>query len=80
MDDTSFLLLYKTMVRPHFGYANYVWCALITIKRDIGLTEIENIQKRATTLIINFKNMSYTDRLLRLKLPILSILKYRLRL
>ena len=70
MDDTSFLLLYKSVVRPHLEYANYVCCPYH--KRDI--TEIEKIQKRATILTINFKNMLYTDRLLRLKFP---TLKYR---
>ena len=67
---TSFLLLYKSMVRPHLEYANSVWCPYQ--KRDI--TEIEKVQKRATKLIISFKNMSYIDRLSRLKLP---TLKYR---
>jgi len=36
--------------------------------------EIEKVQKRATKLIINLKNMSYINRLLHLKLP---TLKYR---
>ena len=49
---------------------NSVWCPYQ--KRDI--TEIEKVQKRATKLIISFKNMSYIDRLSRLKLP---TLKYR---
>ena len=38
------------------------------------IKDIEKVQKRATKLIINLKHMSYTDRLLRLKLP---TLKYR---
>jgi len=69
-DHTSFLLLYKSMIRPHLEYANSVWCPYQ--KRDIK--EVEKVQKRATKLIISFKNMSYTDRLSRLKLP---TLKYR---
>ena len=70
MDHTSFLLLYKSMVRPHLEYANSVWCPYQ--KRDI--TEIEKVQKRATKLVISLKNLSYIDRLSRLKLP---TLKYR---
>jgi len=60
------------MVRPHLEYANSVWCPY-----NLGdIKEIEKVQKRATKLIINFKNMSYTDRLQaqRLNLP---TLKYR---
>jgi len=26
MDKTTFILLYKAMVRPHLEYANAVWC------------------------------------------------------
>ena len=26
MDESSFVLLYKSMVRPHLEYANSVWC------------------------------------------------------
>jgi len=38
------------------------------------IKEIEKVQKRATKLVINSKNMSYKDRLQYLKLP---PLKYR---
>jgi len=58
------------MVRPHLEYANSVWCP-----DKLGdIKDIEKVQKRATKLIINFKNMSYTDRLQRINLP---TLKYR---
>jgi len=64
MDDSG------SMVRPHLDYANSVWCPY-----KLGdIKEIEKVRKRATKLIINFKNMSYTDRLQRLNL---STLKYR---
>jgi len=46
-----------------------------TYQRDI--TEIEKVHKRATKLTINLKNMSYTDRLLHLKLPTLKYRKLR---
>jgi len=65
-----FILLYKSMVRPHLEYANSVWCPY-----KIGdIKDIEKVQKRATKLIINLKYKSYTDRFQRLKLP---TLKYR---
>ena len=49
MDDTRFILLYKSMVRPHLEYANSVWSPY-----KIGdIKEIEKVQKRATKLIIN---------------------------
>ena len=70
MDESGFILLYKSMVRPHLEYANSVWCPY-----KLGdIKEIEKVLKRATKLIINFKNMSYTDRLQHLNLP---TLKYR---
>ena len=58
------------MVRPHLEYAHSVWCPY----KMGDIKEIEKVQKRATKLTINLRHMSYTDRLLRLKLP---TLKYR---
>jgi len=70
MDEDTFILLYKSMVRPHVEFANSVWCAY-----KIGdLKKIEKIQKRATNLVIKWKNKSYIDRLIYLNLP---ALKYR---
>jgi len=42
----------KAMVRPHLEYSNSVWCPFK--KGDIE--NIEKVQKRATKLIISFKN------------------------
>jgi len=70
MDEHTFILLYKSLVRPHVEFANSVWCPY-----KIGdLIEIEKIQKRATKLVIKLKNESYIDRLTYLNLP---TLKYR---
>ena len=52
MDKSTFVLLYKAMVRPHLEYSNSVWCPFK--KGDIE--NIEKVQKRATKLIISFKN------------------------
>jgi len=70
MDEHTFILLYKSMVRPHVEFANSVWCPY-----KIGdLNEIEKIQKRATKLVIKLKNKSYINRLIYFNLP---TLKYR---
>ena len=70
MDESSFILLYKSMVRPHVEYANSVRCPY----KQGDIKELEKIQKRATKLVINLKKIPYKDRLMHLKLP---TLKYR---
>ena len=51
MDEHTFILLYKAVVRPHIEFANSVWCPY-----KLGdIKEIEKIQKRATKLIIKLK-------------------------
>jgi len=70
MDEHTFILLYKSMVRLRVEFANSVWCPY----RIGDLKEIEKIQKRATKLVIILKNKSYIDRLNYLNLP---TLKYR---
>jgi len=70
MDEHTFILLYKAMVRPHIEFANSVRCPY-----KLGdIKEIEKVQKRATKLIIKLKNKPYRDRLFYLNLP---TLKYR---
>ena len=51
MDESSFILLYKSMVRRHLEYANSVWCPY----KQGDIKELEKIQKRATKLVINLK-------------------------
>jgi len=41
MDESSFILLYKSMVRPHLEYANSVWCPY----KQGDIKELEKIQK-----------------------------------
>jgi hypothetical protein len=60
-------------VRPHHEYANPVWNPYL--KKHIDT--IENIQRRATKLIPGFSDLSYEDRLRRLKLPSLSYRRSR---
>ena len=67
LDEEIFLKLYKALVRPHLEYANVIWHQ--TKIKDI--TAIENVQRRATKYLPSLKNLSYEERLQKLKLPTL---------
>ena len=67
-----FTLLYKALVRPHLEYASCVWSPLL--KRDQDA--IERIQRRATKLVPELRDLPYNTRLQQLELP---TLKYRRR-
>jgi len=41
MDESSFILLYKSMVRPHVGYAKSMWCPY----KQGDIKELEKIKK-----------------------------------
>jgi len=63
-------MLYKSLVRSNLEYTNSVWNP-----HRLGLIkDLEKVQMRATKLVITIKNLTYKDRLKRLKLP---TLKYR---
>ena len=70
LDEESFLRLYKALVRPHLEYANPVWAPRFKRQAEV----IENVQRRATKLIPGFNDLTYEERIRKLKLP---ILKYR---
>lgn len=73
LDEESFLLLYKALVRPHLEYANQVWAP--HLKKDINA--IENVQRRATKRIPGFRDLSYQERLKHLNLPTLGYRRLR---
>ena len=64
IDSTIMLRLYTSLIRPHLEYANPVWSP--RYKKDIS--NIENVQKRATKLIPTLRELPYKERLKALKL------------
>ena len=66
----SFILLYKSLVRPHLEYANVIWFPYL--KRQSSA--IEKIQRRVTRLLFDPDTLNYRDRMQYLRLP---SLKYR---
>ena len=73
LDNDSFLLLYKALVRPHVEYANQIWSPYL--KKHI--ISIENVQRRATKQIAGMRDLTYEERLHKLKLPTLAYRRLR---
>ena len=73
LDESMFVPLYKTYVRSHLDFASSVW-APYKIKH---IEQLEQVQRRATKQIPGFRNLSYPERLKRLKLPTLSYRRLR---
>ena len=61
-------LLYMSLVRPHLEYANVVWGP----KYKLDQQKIERVQRRATKMIGNIKDLPYQDRLRFLNMPSLQ--------
>ena len=68
IDRDIFLLTYKTFVRPILEYCQEIWSPYLT--KDVD--KIERVQRRATKLVPQLKEMSYEDRLKSLDLFKLS--------
>ena len=64
-DPFSIRTLYESMVRPHLEYGNAIWGPFY--QGDIK--KIEAVQRRATKLIPELRDIPYGERLTRLKLP-----------
>ena len=73
LDYKSFCLLFKALARPHLEYASSVWNP--HKKKDIET--IENVQRRATKMLPNLKDLSYEERLKILKIPTLKFRRLR---
>nr|XP_054750193.1 uncharacterized protein LOC129255900 [Lytechinus pictus] len=61
---TTLPLLFKTLIRPHLEYGSILWHS--RFKEDAR--RIERVQRRATKLVRELKNVPYQDRLKELNL------------
>ena len=73
LNKINFIPLYKAMVRSYFDYASTIYYPLK--KEYVNL--IEGVQRRATKLVPEIKNISYEERLRVLKLPTLVYRRIR---
>ena len=69
----SLRILWKCFIRPHVDYCAQIWCPYT--KRDIQM--IEGVQKRATKLAPQLKNLNYEERLKALDLTSLESRRLR---
>ena len=72
LDETTVPRRFTTMVRPHLDYGNLIWNSRFQWEK----VEAEKIQRRATKLIPNMKQLPYENQLKVLGLP---SLEYRRR-
>ena len=73
LDEDTFVPLYKALVRTHLDYACCIWSPYKQKYKDA----LENVQRRATKQINGMSDMSYPDRLRKLKLPTLAYRRIR---
>ena len=73
LSESTFLLLYKHLVRPHLEYCNTIW----GLQYKTDTSKLEGIQRRATRLLKSLKHLTYEERLSHLKLPSLSHRQFR---
>jgi hypothetical protein len=64
LDRDTFNKLYKALVRPHLEYGNIIWYPYL--KRQS--VAVEKVQRRATKLLKECRNMTYSERLIYLDL------------
>ena len=67
-DEVTLLLLYKSLVRPHLEYGNVTWGPFY----HGDIKAVERIQRRATKLVPQIRNLSYEEGLKKLNLSSLT--------
>ena len=65
IDKKTLPLLFKTLVRPHLEYGNTVWGPF----NRADQRRVERVQRRATKLVPELRNLPYPERLQTLNLP-----------
>ena len=73
LNHTSFLYIFKALVRPHLEYAAPVWSP----HHDYLKKVVEGVQRRATKRLPGMYDLEYPDRLRKLKLPTLAYRRTR---
>ncbi|KAI8505108.1 hypothetical protein Bbelb_172170 [Branchiostoma belcheri] len=73
IDTEVFLLLYKSLIRPHLEYGAPVWSPHQWKQAD----QIENVQRRASKRVPGLNNLPYEERLKVLRLPTLVYRRIR---
>jgi len=70
---SSFVLVYKNLVRSHLDYCNCVWNPY----RKSNIETLKMFQKRVTKILPKIRHLKYSDRLKKCKLPTLHYRRIR---
>ena len=73
LDEQTFCYIFKGLVRPHLEYGAPIWNPHTVKLKEL----IENVQRRATKTVPGLKDLSYEERLKKLKLPTLAYRRMR---
>ena len=65
MDKSTFLCLYKSLVRSHLDNGDLIWFPVL--KKHIRM--IKNVQRRATRILSTLRHLSYSERQQEFNLP-----------